>query len=245
VGRVLVLGRPVHATLCTELGKTWNDGAVTSEVDEISIRLPREEWLPAAAVLFFLGAAYALVSERLTLGPPWLLLVLIAVAFASSRVLHVRGLERERRLIALVLSGVVTIAVAESAVVLVLALLRGSLPGLDLLRDGVLLWVSNLFSFTLWYWEVDGGGPVRRRRGPHASTDFAFPQQILNDKRVIANWKPQLADYLFLAFNTSTAFSPTDTMVLARRAKLLMMVQSLVSLLTVVVIVGRAINTLA
>jgi len=200
--------------------------------------------VPAGVVLLILGTAYALVSERLTLGPPWLLLVLIAVAFAISRLLHVRGLERGRRIIALTMSSVVTVAVAESAVFLVLALVQGGTPGLDLLRDGVLLWVSNIFSFTLWYWEVDGGGPVRRRQGPDASSDFAFPQQILNDKRALVNWRPQLADYLFLAFNTSTAFSPTDTMVLARRAKFLMMAQSLVSLLTVVVIVGRAINTL-
>src|SRR5205814_10042433 len=126
--------------------RAWNDGAVTSDLDRMSMELPREEWVPAGVVLFILGVAYALVSERLTLGPPWLLLVLIAVAFASGRVLHLRGLERWRRIIALTTSSVATIAVAESAVFLVLALLRGGMPALDLLRDGVLLWLSNVFS---------------------------------------------------------------------------------------------------
>jgi len=215
-----------------------------SELDRLAAELPAEEWLPVGLLLFVLGGTYALVSDRLTVGPPWLLLIVIALTFVGSRFLHVRGLERQRRLTAVALSSVVTLAIAISAVFLVLALLSGSMPGSDLLRAGVLLWVSNVFSFTLWYWEVDGGGPVHRRKSPYSSTDFAFPQKILDDEVAFGHWRPKLADYLFLAFNTSTAFSPTDTMVLGRRAKLLMMLQSLLSLVTVVVIVGRAVNSL-
>jgi uncharacterized membrane protein len=135
--------------------------------------------------------------------------------------------------------GVATVAVGISAVYLLQSLLRGQTQAGDLLRDAALLWASNVLVFALWYWELDGGGPAHRHHGQH---DFLFPQMTIQHK---ANeWTPEFLDYLFLAFNTSTAFSPTDTMVLARRAKVLMMVQSLISLVTIAVLAARAINTL-
>ncbi len=107
-----------------------------------------------------------------------------------------------------------------------------------------LLWVINVATFAVWYWEIDGGGPAQRRRQEHRSEDFLFPQMNLGDKSA-RDWSPGFLDYLFLAFNTSTAFSPTDTAVLSRRAKVLMMVQALLSLLILAVLVSRAINALA
>jgi uncharacterized membrane protein len=137
----------------------------------------------------------------------------------------------------------VTLALTVSAGFLVEALIDHSLDALTLLVSGVLLWASNILTFALWYWEVDGGGPAHRHATGCGSTDFAFPQRVLNEP-ALAHWMPDFVDYLFLAFNTNTAFSPTDTMVLERRAKLMMMYQSVLSLTTIVVLVARAINAI-
>jgi hypothetical protein len=196
-------------------------------------------WWPAAFALVVLGVAYAFVSANLTLGPPWLLLAILALGAVGIRVLRWRELWILRRYSAMLILGVATVAVSISAVYLVAALLRGRTEASDLLRDAGLLWVSNVLVFALWYWEMDGGGPAHRHHGEH---DFLFPQMTIHHKA--NDWTPEFLDYLFLAFNTSTAFSPTDTMVLARRAKALMMLQSLISLVTIAVLAARAINTL-
>jgi hypothetical protein len=196
-------------------------------------------WWPALLALVALGVAYAFVSASLTLGPPWLLLAIVGLGAVGIRVLRWRELWVLRRYSALVVLGVATVAVGVSAVYLLGSLLNGRTQASDLLRDAALLWGSNILVFALWYWEVDGGGPAHRHHGQH---DFLFPQMTIQHK---ANeWTPEFVDYLFLAFNTSTAFSPTDTLVLARRAKVLMMLQSLISLVTIAVLAARAINTL-
>ena len=140
--------------------------------------------------------------------------------------------------------GLVTVAVVASAFLLVSSSLGGGTSAPALLRDAALLWAINVATFAVWYWEIDGGGPAQRRREGHVSEDFLFPQMNFDDKTARA-WSPGFLDYLFLAFNTSTAFSPTDTAVLSRRAKVLMMVQALLSLLILAVLVSRAINALA
>ena len=113
-----------------------------------------------------------------------------------------------------------------------------------MLRDAALLWIINVATFSVWYWESDGGGPALRHREGHRSGDFLFPQMNLGGG-VARGWSPGFFDYVFLAFNTSTAFSPTDTSVLSRRAKVLMMLQALLSLVILAVLVSRAINALA
>jgi uncharacterized membrane protein len=190
-----------------------------------------------------LGIAYALVSDRLTVGPRWALLVLVVVAVVGVRILRWRGMIRATRLVVFGALGIVTLALTISAGFLVEALIDHSLDALTLLVSGVLLWASNILTFALWYWEVDGGGPAHRHATGCGSTDFAFPQRVLNEP-ALAHWMPDFVDYLFLAFNTNTAFSPTDTMVLERRAKLMMMYQSVLSLTTIVVLVARAINAI-
>ena len=200
-------------------------------------------WWPAALAFVVLGGIYALVSERLTLGPPWWMLALAIVAVVANRVLRWRGLLHATRLIAVGTLAAVTLALTVSGGYLVDGLLNHTADAGDLFRGGALLWVANVLTFALWYWEVDGGGPAHRHATRCGSTDFAFPQMVVGTDEQ-AGWMPEFVDYLFLAFNTSTAFSPTDTMVLARRAKLMMMYQSLLSLVTVVVLVARAINAL-
>ncbi|MFN8532990.1 MAG: DUF1345 domain-containing protein [Dehalococcoidia bacterium] len=112
----------------------------------------------------------------------------------------------------------------------------------DLLRDAGLLWLDNVLVFSIWYWLIDAGGPERRgaRTEPKPS-DFAFPQQT----SVIPGWeawRSSYFDYLFLAFSHSTAFSPTDTVILSKKAKLLIMVQAGISLVILAMIAARAIN---
>lgn len=132
-----------------------------------------------------------------------------------------------------------------SALVAGLPAKRESPP--ELLRAATALWLSNILVFASWYWRLDAGGPHRRDlRQSHSGGAFLFPQMT---ERTSANpaarsWKPGFMDYLFLAFNTSTAFSPTDTPVLSRWAKALMMIQSLVSLGTIAILAARAINIL-
>jgi uncharacterized membrane protein len=112
------------------------------------------------------------------------------------------------------------------------------------LVDAALIWASNVITFAVWYWEIDGGGPAERRTDFHTSEDFVFPQMVQQDGKEASDWSPGFLDYLFLAFNTGTAFSPTDTAVLSHRAKVLTMVQSLLTLVVILVLVGWAINTL-
>jgi uncharacterized membrane protein len=110
-----------------------------------------------------------------------------------------------------------------------------------LLRDAALIWIINVVTFALWYWEIDGGGPLMRKVRPHEAKDFLFPQQAWGEAET---WSPRFLDYLFLAFNHSTAFSPTDTAVLSRRAKVLVMIQASLSLMAIAVLIAKAINSL-
>jgi hypothetical protein len=201
-------------------------------------------WWPATLAFVLVGAAYSLlVSDRLTVGPPWALLVVAVAAVVAAGVMRRRGQAHVGRWIAIAALGVITLSLTASIAYLVTALLTKSLDGIALLEGGAVLWASNIVIFGLLYWEVDGGGPVHRHATGCGSSDFAFPQMIVGDGKPV-NWLPDFLDYLFLAFNTSTAFSPTDTMVMARRAKMMMMYQSILSLVTVVVLVARAINAL-
>jgi uncharacterized membrane protein len=197
---------------------------------------------PAALALLAVGGIYLLVSDRLTLGPSWLLLVVVLVLLGPRAVAHRRGLRTLARRLGLVVISIVTLLVAASAVFLVSQLMQGAIAPSVLLLDAALIWAANVLTFAVWYWEIDGGGPLLRHPRLYVSQDFLFPQMVSGGKT--EDWLPGFVDYLFLAFNTSTAFSPTDTLILSQRAKLLMMAQSLISLLTATVLIARAINTL-
>jgi uncharacterized membrane protein len=194
--------------------------------------------------LLAVGALYAAVSTELTPGPQLLVPVLVALLVAALMSAHVGGRRRLARRFALALVALVTIAVATSALLLILVSLGGGTPASALLGDAALIWAMNVVTFAVWYWEIDGGGPANRHRDRHYSEDFLFPQTVQGGA-VARGWSPGFVDYLFLAFNTSTAFSPTDTAILSRRAKVLTMAQSVVSLAVVAVLIGRAVNALA
>lgn len=117
-----------------------------------------------------------------------------------------------------------------------------------ILRAALPLWMGNVFVFALWYWRLDAGGPHVREGGHALPHGFAFPQMMMDDdqrKQMHAeHWTPKFIDYLFLSFNTSTAFSPTDTVVLRSWAKIMNMIQTVISLSLLVVVAARAVNIL-
>jgi hypothetical protein len=117
------------------------------------------------------------------------------------------------------------------------------IDGLQLLSSSIAVWVGNVLVFSLLYWEMDRGGPEARTNKVEKKPDWLFPQEGAVEN-VPAGWRPTYVDYLFLGFTTSTAFSPTDTLPLTSRAKILMMLQSAISLATIVVVASRAINIL-
>lgn len=201
---------------------------------------PRWEALLAALAI---GTAYATLPDDLRLGPRWLLAALIVLFAVPLNVARFTGHYRLVRILGMALSALATAAVTASAVLLIARLPSGKTPPTHLLRDGALIWGINILVFAIWYWEVDCGGPHARHIERYTSTDFLFPQLAMPGGEE-SDWSPRFMDYLFQAFNTSAAFSPTDVLILSRRVKALMMVQSTISLVVVAVLISRAINTL-
>ncbi len=116
--------------------------------------------------------------------------------------------------------------------------------GHELILASINIYLTNLIIFGLWYWEMDGGGPGRRRVAPTSEHDFLFPQMATPDLAP-KGWAPTFVDYLYVSATNATAFSPTDTMPLSRRAKLLMLIQAVVSLITLALVAARAVNILS
>lgn len=147
------------------------------------------------------------------------------------------------RSVSILLTAVLSLANAWSAVRLVIGLVQGRLgndPG-PLLLTGASIWLTNVIVFSLWYWELDRGGPARRAAGERPYPDFLFAQMQSPDL-ARPEWEPAFVDYLYLSFTNATAFSPTDVLPLSPWAKLAMMLQSSVSLVTVALVVARAVN---
>jgi hypothetical protein len=206
---------------------------------------------PIFLALLAIGGIYALMWEQFPLGPRGLVPGLI-VALAMLLIATLRGGHLALgRTVGMAILAVVTVAEVIGTSVLIAGLLTApqrmsDMPhalALALLRDAALVWIVNILTFSLWYWEVDGGGPGQRHRTGYRNPDFGFPRAALAPSAG-ALWLPHYVDYLFLAFTTSTAFGPTDTLVLSVRAKLLMMTQALISLAVLAIIAARAINTL-
>jgi hypothetical protein len=158
-----------------------------------------------------------------------------------------RQLEHEhplRRRVALGLTAFVSAANVFSLAELTHFLLRHSTPnGRELIVSGVLIWLTNFLIFGLWYWEIDRGGPGKRAAGNDRAPDFLFPQ-MADDRIEPLEWRPKFIDYLYVSLTNNTAFSPTDTMPLTPIAKSIMGIQATVSLLTIGLIVSRAVNIL-
>jgi hypothetical protein len=209
---------------------------------------PEPRWPALVAVLSVVGV-YAALPRYLVLGPRWLFPGVVLGLLVPVVVTHVRGHHFLNRLFGFTVNGVVTACLVASVVLLIEELpVQRNEPGRLLLSAG-LLWASNVLVFALWYWRLDAGGPHGRDTRPgHPDGAFLFPQMTMSPRPGSDSdadcWSPEFVDYLFLAFNTSTAFSPTDAPVLARWAKALMMLQSLISLTVLALLAARAVNIL-
>jgi len=205
-----------------------------------------QRWAAILGVLA-LGVLYLFLSPLRTFSfiPRWLPLVLeviLLLPFIYTPITHRHLPQMLIRTLGFLLAGVTTLALIGSIILLLLSLpTRGSSGSISLIRDAAILWISNILVFGVWYWELDGGGPLKRHQIGHKATDFMFPQQVDGNT---TGWAPHFIDYVFLAFNTATAFSPTDTPPLSRSAKVLMMIESIISLVIVAGIAARAINIL-
>jgi hypothetical protein len=191
------------------------------------------------------------LPEKLTIGPTWLLpsveglLLAGLVAMSMSPNRRMRH-SPARRNVALFLIGLVSAVNIFSLVELCRFLLRHDVhQGHRLILAGVVLWVTNVLLFGLWYWQLDRGGPVARALDENEPPDFLF-QQMTDDGGKFApkDWKPTMIDYLYVSFTNATAFSPTDTMPLSPTAKLLMATQALSSLVTIGLVIARAVGIL-
>jgi hypothetical protein len=209
---------------------------------------PEPRWQALLAFLA-IGAIYLALPHTLVVGPIWLLPTVIVVLLVPTVVSHRMGRHSLNRALGIIINGITTLALIGSVILLVRALPSHRETPLQLLRSGGFLWLTNVIVFALWYWRLDGGGPVlRHRQNKFGSTSFLFPQmQVPHDERAqfaCARWQPLFIDYLFVAFTQSSTFGPTDAPLLARWAKVLTMIQILISLTIVILLIARAVGVL-
>jgi hypothetical protein len=206
----------------------------------------RDPYLGAQLVVASAIALDLSLPTKVTLGPSWLLPSLEGLLLVGLTVFAPNLSDwRSRRRIAIALIGLVSAVNLFSLGLLVHFLVHGGQEkGRDLIFAGTVLWITNVLLFGLWYWELDRGGPVERANTPDAVPDFLFPQ-MATPKHAPPGWMPGLLDYLYTSFTNATAFSPTDTMPLSWTAKVLMAAQSLAALVTVGLVVARAVNILS
>lgn len=204
---------------------------------------------PALLALMVIGGAYAVLSERLTGGLGWLLLPVLVLLAVPAIISRLKNYHQLNHYFLMAICAVVTLAEVISTSLLILTLAAKSVSAVSLLRDAALLWACNVVVFALWYWQLDAGGPYKRSQ--HSCQDYyqkaelLFPQLTLLEARPdLAEWRPDFIAYLFVAFTTSTAFSPSDTPVLSGRIKFLSMLQAVLSLVTLATLAARAINIL-
>ncbi|WP_293910992.1 hypothetical protein [Deinococcus sp.] len=221
---------------------------------------PNESLWPARIAILAIIALQVLLNERLTAGPNWLVPALEAGLLiplsALRRAQHRRGVgpaelgqgwlpsHGAMRVLAFVLIAILNLANLASLALLVYSLLHGSKATGRLLLIGALnIWFTNIIVYALWYWELDRGGPFKRQTGSERGPDLLFPQMSMAAGP--GGWCPSFLDYLFVSFTNATAFSPTDTLPLTPNVKVLMMIQSATSLLTIALVASRAVNILA
>lgn len=223
------------------------------------ITWPYDIWLARGAILVIAALQWYLIND-FSVGPRWFvpmfeLLLLIPLSIATAwtidkvksatqkhHFIEVANYRQGIRVAAIVLTALVTLANFASLFALLHALLSGKAGAApSLLLDAINIWITNVIAFALWFWNMDRGGPALRGLHTSGKEDFQFPNMTSGKTK---NWFPGFVDYLFLAFTNATAFSPTDTLPLTQRAKLLMMAQAAVSLLVITLVAARAVNIL-
>lgn len=225
-------------------------GAGVKNFRGVKVPQEREPRWPAALALVALGGLYVVMPEPLLPGGSrWILPVAVSVLAVPTVISYYKDNHRLTQVLGYVLNGVVTAVMGWSLAQLVNELLAHHGTPQRLLLSAATIWLANILIFASWYWHLDAGGPHQRDLTTgHSDGAFLFPQMTMHPEAKLAagerDWSPTFVDYLFLAFNTSTAFSPTDVPVLTRWAKVLMMVQALISLLVIALLAARAVNML-
>ena len=203
---------------------------------------------PVALAFLAVSLLLALLPARIVVVPRWaalgagiaMLTPIVAVGLTGGRERWLRV----ERVVTFLFFGVTAVFTIINLANLISAIINrsGEVTGIELLTSSVAVWISNVLVFSLLYWQMDRGGPEARVNRRPARTDWLFPQQGAPAEDVPSGWRPQYVDYLYLSYSTATAFSTTDVMPLTARAKLLMMLESSISLVTLVVVGARAIN---
>ncbi len=212
---------------------------------------PEPRW-PVIVAVLCAGALHYALPEAISVGPRWLLFTILGVLLVPTVLFHRLGNHHVNTILGHAIAGIITAFMIWSIGLLLYSVTHKTAhapSAQELLQAAAFLWITNVLVFGLWYWRLDAGGPhARDQKVGHASGAFLFPQMTLPEdveaETRAEAWSPHFIDYLFLAFNTSTALSPTDAPILSRWAKLLMMLQAMISLTVIVLIAARAVNIL-
>ncbi|MET0452191.1 MAG: hypothetical protein ABW137_10165 [Mycobacterium sp.] len=208
---------------------------------------PENRWPVVIAILAAVAIQHS-IPEQYTVLPRWPLVVMELLLLIVILVINPVRLSRPTtigRWASLVLTAAITLDNTASAVVLAKRILSGEVSNdaAVLLGGGAGIFVTNVIAFGIWYWELDRGGPFARRSSKNRFPDFSFPQ-MSDPANAQPDWRPTFVDYLYVSFTNVVAFSPTDTMPLARWAKLMMAAQAMVSMATIALVIARAVNVL-
>jgi hypothetical protein len=206
-------------------------------------------WPVALITALGIGLQVAVPDKLVLVSPAWIFpaaegALLIVLIMANPQ--RIDRQSKIMRTLSLVLAAMLSLGNGWSVASLAVGITRGTMgrnPGQLLITGGV-IWLTNVIAFSLWYWEFDRGGPVARALNlKDRYPDFQFPQ-MLSPEMAPPDWEPAFVDYFYLAFTNATAFSPTDVMPLSRWAKAAMTVQTVISIVTVALVVSRAVNIL-
>lgn len=199
-------------------------------------------WHVQLSVITAIGLQLVL-SSKLIVGSRYIIVgleVLLLLALAVFGPLKKQSLLRFRRSLAVVLIAIISFSNITSLVLVIDSLFtKSGVTGRQLIVSGLAIYLTNIIIFGLWYWELDSSG-IQGQSTDVKPVDFLFPQMSM----ATSNWNPTFFDYLYISVTNASAFSPTDTLPLTHRAKLLMTLQSITSLLTVALVAARAVNIL-
>ncbi len=201
---------------------------------------------PAVVALVACAGLYVLLPDRLSVGPKWLLPVVVLLPLMPLSARRHRHPDEARwvRWTCIGLIALLTLANFTSIGLLVHHLLHAKVAqGRQLIYSAVAVWLTNVIVFGLWYWEVDRGGPHVRAGNDRPLPDIQFPQ-MENPSLAVTDWRPRFTDYLYTSFANGTSFAPADAMPLSTRAKTLFAMESLASLVTIAIVAARAVNIL-
>ena len=193
--------------------------------------------------------ALTLLPGRVRIFPPWVVVVIVLVLLFPMAGLELsrakdRWLRIERAVFAaFILFGLAALLLDLKDLFVKMITPPTGITGMQLLNSSISLWTTNVLLFSVAYWLIDRGGSVARAERLPGAPDFLFPREE-TDHELLPAWRPTFVDYLYLGFCTAAAFTPAEAMPMTSRAKLLMMAEGLIALITVLAIASRAIGLL-